>query len=555
MAAIGLASSLLPGSVRASERELSLEAAGLWRGYAFESDWTSRQEHLFQESVRAGYRSFIVDQAFASYNVGLTLGMADRFESSRRDRFYQLDYDAGVDIWKDGIVPVTLYAQRSTLDASQDAVPYERALRQTLGYTAAFVPKEGPRVRTRGYVSDFGIDASDGTHFERRWDVAGDVSHYGERLSGRATLEHQAVLGDITGQDRVVDSARVDADYHVVEDVDVQVHGLSSGYQFGDGDDAFRMATENANTFVRWTPTKKLLGTVSAQASRNDYDGSSTSSTRLETAFGVSSPEPWGLVGTAGVERSSYGTDGDVHTFTGEFLDARALHHYEGVHGELLVDTTGGIAYFEETGVGGGMQEGCEGRVLASRSLAGNLFRLSGGGRLGRQWDSSPRGMDYARLGWEASAEARPAPGLSLLAYADRLTVVQYTLDEGDSDRFELYGVLRYAPIRHLQLEYGVTQTRQELDASWGSALGQSVRGTAYLTDALSLSLDGHRFVYDDDRGSPWWWTRGATELRYRTGLTMVSVRLAAEAMDGDTAETTSLYGFVELRRGWRWDL
>jgi len=544
---------------------LGLEALGSFRSYDFDSEWTRYQERLLEESLRAEYSAFIVDRSLASYNLGLTLGMVDLFASTSRQRFYRLDYDASTKIWSEGLVPVTLYARRSTLDVSEDAQPAQRSVTQTVGYSAAFLPDVGPRLRTRGYLQDMLEDGTGGPSYQRRWDLAGDASQYSGRLTGRALIEREGQVGDLSSQQKIQDTARLDADYRVSQDVSVATHALSRSYRVDSnttdslGNTAFEVRSDDASTHVRWRPREDLLGTATAQVRRRDYSGNSTSSEQVGVTFGIPDGDRWSAIGAAGFESSSYtedsSEDSKVHTFAGEYLNAETVFEQLSSRGAVRVETTGGLAHFSELDVGAGLQEGIESRVIGYRMIAGPMLRLLGGARLGRQWDSSPRELNYERHGWEAGLESHPMRGLTVYLYADQLVHNQLTQDEGNSDRFQVYGSLRAQLSRDYSLEYGLNQSRNTLDDSYSGTLGQSVRGRARLADGLVWSVTGYRYLFDNDIDAPYWWTRGETELRFERGLTSVRGRLAVDLNSGNTSQSIATFAYVELRRRWRWDL
>jgi len=539
---------------RAGGDALGLDAKASYYGYDFDSDWSSYQEHLFEESLRAEYSAFLVERSIASYNLGLTLGRADLFtNTSSARRFYQVDYNARTEIWKRGMLPVTLYARRQTYDLGVDAVPTEHIVASSAGGTAAFIPDRGPRLRARGYVQDTLQDGLNGSAWQRRWNFGGDAAHHSGRLNGRATLEREGLFGDLIDQQRVVDTAQVDAEYKVLQNLSVSTRMLSRTWQVVDSRGEYRIDTDSLNTHMRWTPRADLLGTATAQIDRRDFAGEGTSSERVGVTFGMPDGQRWTAIGGAGYEASSYDDADGEHSFAGEYLDGLVIHQQDGPHGSLRMEGSGSVARFDELGVGGGMQEGLLGRLQASRVIAGNAFRLLGGATLGRQWDSSPRDLDQARFGWEASMESRPVRGLSIYVQADQAVVQQLAQDEGDSNRFELYGTLRYLVSRDASLAYGISQNRMVLDDSYSASLGQSLSGSFRLTRGLVWSVTGHRYLFDDDVEEPWWWTRGETELRLDEGLTSIRARMTVDLDTGDTDRTMATTGYVELRRRWRW--
>lgn len=553
--ALGLALALVGGTARAGGETVGLEARGAYHGYGFDSDWSRYREHLFEESLRAEYSAFLIERTIASYNLGLTLGRADYLTENANLRYLRVDYDAFVDIWHDGLLPLKLYARRTTFDLGQDAAPAQHLVSQVMGYSAALVPREGPRLRSQGYLQDTRSESVDQTAFQRRWDLSGDVTHSSDRLSSRASVEREALLGDMVGQQRVVDTARVDATYDVLDTLSVSTQASSRGYLLMNTGEEYRAQADQASTHMRWTPSLRTLGTLSTQLSRRDYAGNRTSSERVAASFGIPSGERWSVMGTTGVESSSYeDADSDgPHAFLGEYANALVVRQVEGPHGSLRLEGNGGLAYFQEEEVGGGLQQGIAGRALATRTIAGPMFRLVGGGRLARQWDASPRDLDLSIWGWEAALEGRPAARLSFYVQADQLVTRQLSQEEGDSDRYTLYGTLRYALLRDLALEYGVSQHRVDLDGAYSGTLGHSLRTRVDLGRGATWSLSGYRYLYDNDQGAPWWWTRGESELRFERGLTTLLGRATIDLDSGNTAESTATSAYVELRRRWRW--
>lgn len=551
-----LAVALGGGTAAAADgTEIDFDASGRYRGYTFDAEWSQYQEHLLEESLRIAYRSFIVERALASYNVGLSLGMADQFVGGSHDRYFQLDGEVGTEIWRGGLVPITLWARRNTMDVSRDAVPSQHVYQDSAGYTAAFVPKVGPRIRTHGYTSNTYLDGPEGSTFGRQSEIGGDLTHHSQRLSTRAEASRQVVTGDLTGQERIVDTARVDADYQIVDSVNVVARGLSRGFRFSTASGETESAADDADVLVRWTPSERLLGAVRSRVSRYDFAGRSTASTDVSASFGAPHPDPFGLVGTVGAERSSYEDEEGEHAFVGEYVQTEGTYRAAGPNGLLLAETQGGVAHFAEEGVGAGIQEGAALRLWGSREVAGRMLRVAGGGNLGRQWDSSPRALDYLRYGWEAELDSRPARGVAIHVRANRLVHAQLSQDVGDLDLFQVYGTARLQVARTVRVDYGLTQSWQTMDGAYGASIGHSLRANVRLSETLTWSASGLRFLYEDDASDPWWWTRAETELRLEDRTTTLAGRVAVDLATGDTARTSGLFFWVEFTRRFRWTL
>ncbi len=534
---------------------MELEALAGYSGYDFESDWSTYKQQILEESIRAQYSAWIVERSMASYYVGLTLGRTDDITDYGRDTTYSFDYDAGIDFWEGGLLPISLYAQRQTRNLAHEAVPSDSVTSQTFGFNADLVPQDLPRVHTRGYLSETYSESLGEQSYMRQWDLSGDVSRYTGRLNAKASVDRYGVAGDASSLERMVDTIRMYADYRLFDDMTAVARGWSRRYVTNSGGTPLVVESQESDSLIRWTPGDDLVGTVFTQFDKTAYDGMSTGESLIGASFGRPNNNKLSTLLSAGYETSSYDDGDGIREFSGEYLTGELRRRYEGRSWGYLLESQLGSAYYTQIDVGSGPQLGAEARFLLSRYLLKRLFRFQGGGTYGQQYDESPLDLDYRRYGWEAGLESRQMAGLSIYLRADESVIQQLSIDEGNSDRFNLNGVARYAISRNLSMSYVINMNRQILDDDYSASTGQSFQTTLRLGQTNLLNFNIHRYLYENDTTDPWHWTRFELQARHVQGSSDLQLRAAIDFNTGAIDESETRFIWFEYRRRWQWSM
>lgn len=548
---------LLPGVARAGGSHLTLGTAAGYEGVAYDAAWMDRTEHAFEEEVRVAWDSHIVSRTFARYHLGVALDNRTLLDGGNVDNTLAWQYDARLDFWKKGTVPVTLFGARQVQNlGGGDGVPSFRATSDLAGFNAGFHPYRLPSVNTRGWWQAVETRSDDVVSRQSTAALSGAVSQSANAAVARAAVDWTRHAGPGDDQVRETRTGALNVDYRASDKVEIVGRGTSRSYSTSYGDVPLDIGTQDADAIVRFRLDKRTRGQAYVQQYRSVFADAGYGG--LGTGVTASRDFDKGFRGQAdaGVTYDVMDEATGTSRFAGEHLRLQGSQGAGGTWGGYEVVAAAGTAYFTELGEGGGLQNAGAVAANANKSLLGNYLRLNAGGEVRRQWDASPQNLDFLGWGWQAGVSTRQMFGLTLSAQANQTIVDQLSQEEGDSDRIRVYGIASHGVRSSLKTTYTFAVERARLDEESSQSVGHTARVDAKVSQYFNVAGMLYQSSWASSAYEPWSWWRAEALAAFVTHKFVLEGRVSYDWAGGQgTAERGTLFGQLVVSRRFDWDI
>lgn len=542
---------LLPSVALAGGEHLTMRGSAGYQLYDYDNAWMAAREHTFHEEVRAALAGYIVSQQLASYHLGIALDNRTILDGTSQANTLGWQYDGRVDFWRNGEVPVSLYANRQITSFSSAAVPTATTTSETYGYSLGLQPYRLPKIRTHGWWQS--QESTQGDYHTRltNSDLSATLTQSANATVVRAAAEWQRNSGPAEDQARESRSGDLDVDYRLNDKVEVVARGSSRSYTTSYGEDPLALTTEDSDLIVRFRPDKRTRAAAYTRHYRNVFGESGY--TGFSSGALVGRSFAYGFRGQAegGYSWDTANDDGDIRRFTGENVRADVSNAQSGNWGSAELGAGAGTAWFTELGKGGGLQTGVSGNASAGRSVAANLLRMNVGAEVRRQWDTSPVNLDLMGWGWRAGLSTRPLLGTTVAANVGQASVDQLSQDEGDSMRSQAWAVAskRFTP--EIRATYTFSAEQASLDEESSRSIGHAARADAKVTQYFTLSGMVYQTSWSGSGLDPWDWWRAEGIASFLTPKFVFETRVSYDwsGSDGRADHGTTFVQAVLSRR------
>lgn len=535
---------------------LALEGTAAYRGYTQRTPWSRSVEHLLEERLYAAVDSYLVERALAAWHVGFALDHTRTWGSGADAGILGYEYDARLDFWEDGTLPIELFAGRQIANSAVTGYPGFRTQSEVFGYSGALRPVSLPQIRSTGYVQNRDSWGGLGREQRRTSVIDGEVSHNDNRLVAVADVAYREDSELITAQERRLTDADVFANYHLEPTMWVTARGRARQHVSRVGGDVVGVENLQSSASLSWQPRDRLGGMSSVSANRastgpGTFTADANLSQRLNYRFG----DHLYLSSQGGLSQSQLETVDEQAVFVGEFANHRTGWIQDHRAGGYRLEHQVGVAALHELGVGWGAQSGTIGNGWAYFQVPGTPLQVTGGVSGGRQWDSSPRDLDYVSWGWEAGIHVLQSHGPSVLVALREDAIDQLSAEEGDSDRFALQSSMGWRLTRDLQLKYGLGAHRDLLDDEFSSGFTHTGSAGVALPASLHAGALYQYSVGNSSALSSLVSHRIDGSVEQQTGIVAVRGRVTWIHLQGRVPTSSEAVFWVEVSRRLGWAL
>lgn len=548
-----LATGLLavPDRAHAQDRGVTLDVIGGYRGYGYESEWVDDREALFEQSFQAALDSYFIDRAVSTYHLGFALDHRTAIDNNgdARDAMgYR--YDARLSLWPRGDVPITLWANRQIFDAYQSTVAGVRSTSTSYGYSAAVDTGEyTPRIQSSGYLQDLEMVQGDQVELRRNYDIRNSLMHVRNRLVVRGHLDRRRQVYFTDDRARDQTTGEVYADYRITPTTSVNGRARSTSYQAIQNGEVVDLDMQFSDARFRWRPTEKVLGTTYYRSRRSAYDGTYAGENAAGTSWSWRASDLLNTNLVAGVDDAWLETPEEYSRFYGQHVNTSAQISAGGRGGSVRLQSQGGLAGIQEVGGGSGVQAGTGVDAQANKVIASHLVRVGVGGGMERQWDSSPRDLDYMAYHWSTTLGTRQFAGISLGLHTSERVVRQLSADEGSSDRFQTTGTARARFSPRVYGSYGLNVYRDVLDEEYINGLAHTLQIDLTPMNHFLITGAYHYSVYDQADLEALWTHRAEATAIWKMRVVNIQARYIRTLSGGRVPDVRSDYVWVELSR------
>ena len=525
--------------------DVQLGALGGYRGTFDRVGAQAFEEHFFEQSLRAQIDAALVDRALAAWHVGFALDHTLTLGPDRT-RVLGYQYDAAVQLWEDGDLPLRLFAARQTTTAERSLIPGFQVSSDTYGYEAGIRPPGLPRIESLGVFQRRRTANLGQIVDERSSVISGHLMHNDNRLLAIAGIEQRRNEDRVADDRRDISEADAFVEYRLDQANSLVARARARRYASNVADASFLLDTFTSDARFTTRPNRRLIGNtfyrITEQAGPDHRSGNGS----VGTAWTWYPTETLSGVAQAGIGNTWLGDDG----FLGQYANVSANY--------ATWQPTGGYQLFAQTGVAsvmddsdGGVQGGAGGGGVVRR-VVGPL-QAAVGADVGRQLDSSDRAQSFVRYGWLAEVSTQRVAGLQLQLQLTQGVIDQRLVEEGDSDRFLATGLVAFRPEGRLDVVYGLNVYRDVLDEVASSGTSHAVTARIVASERLQLLGLYQYAVANATDLDALWSHRVDSTVQCRLPFATASGRLSHLLSGGRVTPARNTIVWVELARDFQW--
>ncbi len=538
-------------SPRAWAGTLALDGGLEYRSLSNSTPSYTGREDVFAERLEAAWRDVMMRRAIGTYHLGFSLEHRDTW-NVRRTRSWDWGYDAGVDIWERGFVPITIWANRQYLTLTPAGFPGERVKSENYGFNGALTAPGLPTMRVRAYRNDHDSETAGRTKHRDTRDIAAGISHLAGGLMVLGDLQHRQQRSDPEQLLQLSQLGRMLINYRLDKDATVYASAFSRRYDIQHGGERVRIGTQSAQAMGHFVPAPDWRGSTQASMQQTTQQDSVMGDWALDQRFAWAPGEHLHTAANLGFDSAWQHDAGERSAFYGEHLILD--HSWDDKVGKVdyRFDFQHGVAYITDTTLGSGVQAGARLGADAAMPLVGRALTAFSAAQAGSQWDTSPRDIDTTNLDARMGIEAQPKNGLRAMIVGEQQAIWQRSQDEGNSSRTELLGEFEESLNRLLGATYVARVGRHALDETTIFYVSQSVRLNSAPTDTTSLTLDYRHESFSTGTETNIY-DRIESAANQKAGEFRFSARYAWRKGRGAIDDRTESVLWLELARGAQW--